>query len=146
VGVLDDVSTWSADLSAVVKPFVVMTAFDMKGLDDATLVAFTGRLLADDCRYACCWGHGCGRLEYAFDRVIVDQGLDRADEPVMTTAHEDESLDEALWFATQVAWVPGLQDHSQHVLVLAAPEYVDHVTMRLANIDKLIADVVPEDE
>jgi hypothetical protein len=35
-GVLDDASTWSADLSAVSKPFVVLTAFDTTGLDDAT--------------------------------------------------------------------------------------------------------------
>lgn len=141
VGVLDDASTWSADLSAVLKPFVAMTAFDATGLDDATLVAFAGQLLADDCRYTCTWGPDCERVNDAFDRVIVDQELDRGDDTVMTTWHDDESLDEALWFATQVAWVSSLQDHSQHVLVLAAPEYADHVTTRLANIDKLLADL-----
>lgn len=74
----------------------------------------------------------------------LDESLERIF--VLTTWHGDESLDEALYFATQDAWVSSLQDHSQHSLVLAAPEYVDHVTTRLANLDKLIADIVPEDK
>ena len=42
-------------------------------------------------------------------------------------------------------WVDENHDDSQHVLVLAAPEYADYVTTRLANPDMLDADVFGED-
>jgi hypothetical protein len=144
VGVLDDASTWSADLSGVLKPFVVMTAFDATRLDDATLYAFARRLILAGCRYVCTWGPDSERVHDIFDAANIDLDESLKEIFVMSTWHDDESLDEALWYATQCAWVEELQDHSQHVLVLAAPEYADHVTNRLVNLDKLIPTSSPK--
>jgi hypothetical protein len=53
----------------------------------------------------CCWGPGARRLEDCFDEAAVYLGLDEppdlTDDVVMTTSHEDEPLEEAVWFA---AW------------------------------------------
>ncbi len=54
-------------------------------------------------------------------------------------AHEDESLDEALWFAVFVAYP---ESEVSNVLAITQPERADHVERRLSDTASLIRDVV----
>lgn len=75
-----------------------MPAFDATGLDDVT---FARRLILAGCRSACAWRPGCERVHDTFDaaNIDLDESLDEIF--VMTTWHHDDSLGEALWYATR---------------------------------------------
>jgi hypothetical protein len=62
-------------------------------------------LIASGCVYVCSWGEGCERVHDIVDEVCVgpDPSSDD-DSAIMTTWHEDESLDEALWHFLNVSW------------------------------------------
>lgn len=49
--------------------------------------------------YLCAWGPDCERVHDIFDEEDLARGLERGTHDViMTTWHNDESLEEALWF------------------------------------------------
>jgi len=139
LAVVDDVGTWSPDLSQIRSPFIVLTAFDAAALHYETLCAFADRLIRAGCRYACTWGQGCGSVHDAFDTEAIRAGLDGEGENfVMTTRHDDESLDDALEFALFHAWTwdPGFPDtvEAGSVLAVASADYSADVERRLADV------------
>lgn len=87
--------------------FVLLVLGDATTVDDAVLLEVARRALRAGCRYACAWGPDCLRVERAFDRVIVDELF--RDEPetedtvIITTSHERESLEQALWYFRRAA-------------------------------------------
>jgi hypothetical protein len=57
------------------------------------------RLINEGLAYLCAWGPDCSRVHDIFDLVSVNLEKNTGqDFPIMTTWHEKESLDEALWF------------------------------------------------
>ena len=57
------------------------------------------RLINEGLAYLCVWGPDCSRIHDIFDEVNVHIEVKTGKEfPIMTTWHEKESLDEALWF------------------------------------------------
>jgi len=76
--------------------------------------------------YFCVWGRGCERFHDIVDEIVVADELGNrkfagplGNDVVMTTWHDDESLEEALSFFTTCA-VPteGLADDSDFRLVI----------------------------
>ena len=53
----------------------------------------------------CAWGPGCDRVHHLFDIAFAGDGSRDLEEDgvLMTTSHEGESLDEALWFFVTTA-------------------------------------------
>jgi hypothetical protein len=145
-GVVDDVRTWDDDLVDVPTPFALLTALDATAVDGEALYRFAKRLIVAGCRHACAWGPGCGRVEAAFDAVNIDLDESLENIFVLTTAWEDEILDEAIWYSlyTDRIWVTPTHPafvEPQCLLALAAPSYLDHVTRRLADVEQLDADL-----
>ena len=61
-------------------------------------------LLERGAAYVMCWGEGANRCEDLIDEAVTMNTLDNPDAPtLMTTAHEDETIEEVLEFATTVA-------------------------------------------
>jgi hypothetical protein len=62
-------------------------------------------LLDAGCVYFCCWGPGCERVHDIIDEEDSKDGLPVVDNEstIMTTWHDDESLEESVWFALNVA-------------------------------------------
>ena len=77
--------------------FVCLLAWDASGISDDGVLALARSLIADGCAYACCWGTDCERVHDLFDKAMVELLPDGPH--VMTTWHDDEPLDDALWFA-----------------------------------------------
>jgi hypothetical protein len=69
------------------------------------MVDFATALIRSGARYVCCWGPDCERLHDCFDEAEgALSGWDASDgSHVMTTWHDDEPLEEALWFALNAA-------------------------------------------
>ena len=144
LAIVDDLTTWTPDLSTVPPPFAALCVLDSRNEGDAALEAFASRLLAAGCEWMCGWGpDGEGDLLHdVFDDVFARemQGEWEEDDNVVTTAHDGETIDEALWFAifnTSHPWhdIPS-------VLAVVSPLYAEHVARRLADSDQLSADVV----
>ena len=145
LSVVDDLHDWNPDLSAVHRPFTVLCALDADGVDVNHLWDFATRLLDAGCMYVCAWGPRCEWVHDVFDAALVGEtGELPYGEDVMTTWHNDESLDEALWFAIYVADLPDASIRS--VLAVASPPHAAQLERRLADTDQLSQDVLVEDE
>jgi hypothetical protein len=76
--------------------------------------------------YFCAWGPGCERFHDIVDEVIVEDGVSKrrfvgpnASDVIMTTWHEDESLEEALdFFVTCAVPTGGFASDSSFRLVI----------------------------
>ena len=88
------------------KYFVSFIAWDSR-IESAAEVARLARMLLDaGCVYFCCWGPGCERLHDVIDEEYSKDGLSVHDDEstIMTTWHDDQSLEESVWFALNVAF------------------------------------------
>jgi hypothetical protein len=71
--------------------------------------------------YVCAWGPDCERVHDIIDEVLVARNPDATDEDViMTTWHDDETLEEALWFAVNSAIPAGAYEETCKTLVVIA--------------------------
>ncbi len=79
--------------------FVLFLACDARGLTDTQIKALARKTLDQGLTGLCAWGPDCERVHDIFDRVMIDEHWDGKGETViMTTWHDDESLEKALWF------------------------------------------------
>jgi len=92
-------------LVALPKHFVLLLAANTTPLSGPELVDAARRILEAGASYVCCWGPGCERLHDCFDEARFGfDDPDAGDDVIMTTWHEDESLEEAIWFAINTAF------------------------------------------
>lgn len=89
--------------------------------------------------YVCTWGAACERVHDIFDEFLVMREIEQG-KPlphIMTTWHNEESLDEALGFALKVALPNATFLASCGLVVVAAvanEEWNAHLPKRLANL------------
>jgi hypothetical protein len=84
--------------------FVLLVAADTAELEGTAVAACAERLVRAGVSYVCCWGPDAERLHDCFDEAdLALNGEATADRLIMSTWHEHESLEEAIWFATHVA-------------------------------------------
>jgi len=84
--------------------FVLLLAADARGASDQALRKSCSQLLTAGARYVCCWGPDCSRVHDACDFAAMELGLNRGDAVIMTTWHDREPLEEAIWFAANAAF------------------------------------------
>jgi hypothetical protein len=84
--------------------FVLLLAADGRGASDHALRDACGRLLQAGARYVCVWGPDASRIHDICDQVALERGLNKGEAVVMTTWHDDEPLEEAVWFAANAAF------------------------------------------
>ena len=79
--------------------FSCLLVLDASDIPDEVISRATGVLLDRGAVALCAWGPDCSKVETLFDTVCVDRELaGTLDYLVTTTSHEDETLDDALWF------------------------------------------------
>lgn len=83
--------------------FMLFLACDSRDISVEVLAEFTEKALAQGAVYICTWGPDCERVHDIFDETIVEQQLrlnpkEYVSSDVMTTWHNDESLEDALEF------------------------------------------------
>ena len=84
--------------------FVLLLAADGRGVSDQALRECCGHLLKAGARYVCAWGPDCSRVHDACDLAAMELGLNTDDAVIMTTWHDSEPLQEAIWFAANAAF------------------------------------------
>jgi hypothetical protein len=87
------------------KYFVALLAWHSESVPTKELARVARLLLDAGCVYFCCWGVGCERLHDSIDEEYSTDGLTVNDDAstIMTTWHEDETLEEAAWFVAHTA-------------------------------------------
>lgn len=79
-------------------------------------------LVASGCRYALAWGRDCEAWRDAIDDAALeafDYDEVPPDQAVLTTAHEDEDIDDVFWFARHRAAHPELPLNAALILHIA---------------------------
>lgn len=87
---------------------VLFLAVDATSLADDKLFSLVDWVMDQGAVYVCVWGAGCEHVHDVIDETIVEAivklGQMESDGTIiMTTWHDDESLEEALWFALNSA-------------------------------------------
>jgi hypothetical protein len=102
-------------------PFVLFLAGDTTNAVPEHLFEVARTLLSSGAVYVMCWGPGCEVAEEIVDEAIAGDGGNTSFHHVMTTAHADEALSDALEFATTLA-IPdnSFADDTRTVLVAFA--------------------------
>ena len=103
------------------KHCVVFFAMDARSMSADEIGNIANWALAQGAVYLCAWGPDCERVHDIIDEVACNRNPDETDEDViMTTWHEDQALDEALWFAVNNAFPAGAYEETCKTLVAIA--------------------------
>ena len=140
-----DLAAWPRKLPEVDGDVVAFVAMDARGMPEGELEAFAEKLIRQRAAYFCAWGPDCHRVHDAFDRVRDREESIPTDESVMTTWHDDEALDDAMWFALYTAC-----PHDRYIetctstlfIVVANEEWATQIRAALQDPDALTARVV----
>jgi hypothetical protein len=82
--------------------FLLFVALDAAGIAEERIRKVSRRLIDQGCVGLCVWGNECERVHDTFD---LERGPDENDtHVVMTTWHDEESLEEALWYFANCAY------------------------------------------
>lgn len=85
-------------------PFVLLLGGPTQNLPVELVYSTIERLLTRGAAYIMCWGEGANRCEDIADEAAVMSSIDNPHAAtILTTAHDRDSLDEVLDFATTVA-------------------------------------------
>ncbi len=85
------------------EPFVLFIATGTTSIPESALVALCEHVIRLGAVYVSCWGPQSGFLETCFDQAEASVHYDRKC-VVRTTSHENESLEDALWFVVHAAY------------------------------------------
>jgi hypothetical protein len=79
--------------------FACLIAWHSTNVSVSEIAALASLLLTCGAVYVCTWGKDCERVHDIFDEDIVDENIRLGrDSVVMTTWHDDESLNDAMFF------------------------------------------------
>jgi hypothetical protein len=103
---IDALDSFPSKLSLPRQHFVLLVACDATLIENSVVAKFAKLIMDLGAVYVCAWGPDCERVHDIFDEVFVDHGIQDTNSwpHVMTTWHENESLDEALWFMLNTAY------------------------------------------
>ena len=109
---------------------------DATHVDQAGVTALANKLLDQGMVYLCAWGPGSSRVHDIFDDVEIERDVSTDAAFLMTTWHEGEDLDDALWFAV-VSAIPA-EDYIETcravlAIVIDQPEWRERVVTALAD-------------
>jgi hypothetical protein len=94
---------WPRELHLPSERFCLLVVGNARGEAQQAIATFASEALAAGCVYACAWGPGCELVHDTFDARFNE--IEYSGGPVvMTTWHEDESLEQALTFLMRDAW------------------------------------------
>lgn len=105
------------------------------------------RLFAGGLAYVCVWGPDCGRVHDIFDETHVGDGSIEPQFSFMSTSHDDESLDEALFFFLRCA-IPieaDLAAASYVAVTVGRPDWAAAVQHALADADAFVSRMLADE-
>lgn len=123
--------------------FVCLLAWDATTVPGAEISTLAERLLQAGCVYICAWGPDCDRVHGSFDEADVTRSPDGP--TVMSTSHEGESLEVALWFllvcaSPDEAFADGCR--SVVAIAIGSPSWAAVMRAAMVDPDRFTARVV----
>jgi hypothetical protein len=104
--------------------FVLFLAWDAHGVPDETVIGFAQSLIRRGLAYIVAWGPDCERVHDLFDHVDIEENPEPnapgMDTVIMSTWHDTESLEKALWFSLYSAYPASPYDRTTTATVAAA--------------------------
>jgi len=92
-------------------PFLAILVAEEEDVDDLWQFDVCRAIAASSCRYLLAWGADCAAWREAVDDAFLE-AVDYEDVPperaLLTTAHEDEDIDEVFWYARHRAAHPAV--------------------------------------
>lgn len=140
----DSVPTFEAiaDIALPSAHTILFLAVDARGIPSDAVGRIAGRLLASGLIWVCVWGPDCERIHDIFDEVHVGDGLTEPGFTLMSTWHDDETLEESLGFF--VDWArpveAGLSSTSFLALTVGNPGWEAVVRHHLAEAARPVPD------
>lgn len=107
---LPDFKEFPTHLELPSKNFGLLFACDVTSVKGEILLSWADNLIDNGLVYFCAWGKGSQETENAVDIACVEKKMrGEVDDNnngyfVMTTSHDDEPLNEALWFALNLSY------------------------------------------
>ena len=85
--------------------FILFLAADYHSIDQEEMVGIATDLVSKGNAYLCAWGDGCSNGDTNWDIACVESESEKKyGFFTMTTWHEDESLEEGVWYALNCAY------------------------------------------
>jgi len=126
---------------------VLLIVADSKDVPSGIVGDLAEHLFAGGLTYVCVWGPDCERVHDIFDETHVGDGGSEPQFSFMSTWHEDESLDEALFFFLRCA-IPIEADPSATSYVAVAVGRTDWAAAMqhaLADTDTFVSRVLSDE-
>lgn len=98
---LDDPSQLPMEISLSTRHFACFVAWEADDVQVEDVMRIAEILLSAGGAVFGCWGSGCRRIQEIIDEIDSDPFREKDvpdDAVIMTSWHEDESLEDALWF------------------------------------------------
>src|SRR5262245_21585380 len=85
--------------------FACLLALDGPTFSDAQVHRLAAKLLGNGAAYVCAWGPGCERVhDLIDDAILIFESDPTEDNVILTTWHDNESLEEALFYLLRTTW------------------------------------------
>lgn len=143
---------YAADFTGLFAPtkwpdghFVLLVLADVSTWPDAHFAEWAEGVLRAGAVYVCCWGPGADRLEERIDEAAqeIERRAGLHLPVIMTSQHESETMDEALWFAANATWPAEEYEDTCDALVVVA---VGDPAWQERAVEYLAAGAPPPDE
>jgi hypothetical protein len=143
----------SAEISLTTKYLTVLIVCDSDQISVDEISNFAEVLLDEGAVYVCVWGKGCERFHDIIDEIEVEREVfgkscwNRNKGQLMTTWHDDDSLDEALWFLLSCAWPldDELESCSTIVITIGNASWEKDIANRLEHMEKFCKEMADAD-
>lgn len=125
--------------------FVCLLAWDARKVPDRAVIELATRLLGAGACYFVCWGPDCERVHDLIDDVIcaAEAAVEvLTDSVIMTTWHDTEPLDEAIFYFLINTWPAEDYEESTHsalAIILGSPLWAAEVAAALDEPHEFIA-------
>ena len=122
--------------------FAALLVADTMHVTDEALSALSRQLLQSGCSYFCAWGPGCERAHDLFDQQCLFTPA-----VIMTTWHDNEPLDDAIWYFLRTTFPDDAYwdtTGSALAMVVGDRTWAGHVERRMRDIPSLADDVLQE--
>ena len=131
------------DVASFVPPSahsILLIAAAAEALPAQVISRVARSLLASGLIYVCVWGSDCERVHDIFDEVCVGDGDTTQGASFMSTWHNRDSLEEAIWFFIVNAFPldDALDDASFVAITIGNPSWAEVVEQALAEPDAFI--------
>lgn len=114
---------------------ILLIAADANGISTELISTIAKRYISAGLIYVCIWGPDCSRVHDIFDMSCAENGSNETS-VLMTTWHDNESLDEAIWFFLNCAFPLDHQTEKTSFVAITVGN-----TAWAQNIEKALADL-----